>query len=222
MVECVIFDCDGTLVDSEYLCCLGLEINLKEYGLHISANKLALKFRGWKLSNIIQEIENEHKLQLKNNFVSSYRKLVDELFERNLTPCEGVVDALESIDLPKCVASSGPLEKIQKALDVSGLSKYFDRNLFSSYEIGSWKPEPDLFLYSAKQMGYKSNNCMVVEDSKLGISIVQGFTVQKLIQCLSFEMKSPLNKNKHNALSALGRVLRPRPCYWRYIYFRSR
>jgi len=125
MVECIIFDCDGTLVDSEYLCFLGLETKLKEYGICLSANKLALKYRGWKLSNIIQETESEYQLQLKNDFVPSYRKLVDELFERNLTPCEGVVDALESIDLPKCVASSGPLEKIQKALLVSGLSKYF-------------------------------------------------------------------------------------------------
>jgi len=128
MVECIIFDCDGTLVDSEYLCCLGLETKLKEYGLHLSANKLTLKYRGWKLSNIIQEIENEHQLKLNNDFVASYRKLVAELFERNLTPSKGVVDALESIDLPKCVASSGPLEKIQKALLVSGLSKYFGSN----------------------------------------------------------------------------------------------
>lgn len=203
MVECVIFDCDGTLVDSEYLCCLGLEIKLKEHGVCLSATKLSLKYRGWKLSNIIQEIESEHQLQLENDFVLSYRKLVDELFERNLTPCEGVVDALESIDLPKCVASSGPLEKIQKALLVSGLSKYFGSNLFSSYEIGSWKPEPDLFLYSARQMGYEPNNCMVVEDSELGILAARAANIPSVLYDPSEIYSSRFHSPKINSMSQL-------------------
>ena len=36
MIKCIIFDCDGTLVDSEYLCNLGLEVKLREYGVEAS------------------------------------------------------------------------------------------------------------------------------------------------------------------------------------------
>ncbi|MFK0734114.1 MAG: HAD-IA family hydrolase [Gloeotrichia echinulata GP01] len=41
--------------------------------------------------------------------------------------------------------------------------------MFSSYEIGSWKPAPDLFLYAAKNMGVQPSFCTVVEDSILGV-----------------------------------------------------
>jgi len=54
-------------------------------------------------------------------------------------------------------------------LSITGLAQYFDENLFSSYEIGSWKPEPDIFLHAAKSMNVSPSNCLVVEDSAAGI-----------------------------------------------------
>jgi len=116
MIKCIIFDCDGTLVDSEYLCNLGLEMMLENYGIDSSATEMMERYRGGKLAAILQDIESEHQIILKDNFVTSYRILVDELFEKELRPCEGVDKALNGILLPKCVASSGPLDKIKKAL----------------------------------------------------------------------------------------------------------
>jgi beta-phosphoglucomutase-like phosphatase (HAD superfamily) len=48
MIKCIIFDCDGTLVDSEYLCNLGLEIKLKEYSVSQSAEELMALYKGMK------------------------------------------------------------------------------------------------------------------------------------------------------------------------------
>jgi HAD superfamily hydrolase (TIGR01509 family) len=79
------------------------------------------------------------------------------------------MDALESIQLPKCVASSGPMEKIRQALQVTNLANYFRDDIFSSYDIQSWKPEPDLFLWAANAMGIAPSKCAVVEDSPAGI-----------------------------------------------------
>lgn len=169
MIKCIIFDCDGTLVDSEYLCNLGLEIKLRDYGVESSATQMMAKFRGGKLASILQIIETEHQIKLKDDFVESYRSLVEALFEKHLKPCEGVSDALTELELPKCVASSGPLDKINKALSISGLSKHFDGNIFSSYVVGSWKPDPGLFLHAAKEMGFLPNECAVVEDSLVGV-----------------------------------------------------
>ena len=87
MIKCLIFDCDGTLVDSEYLCNLGLQIKLKDYGIDASAQTMMEKYRGGKLADILQSIEQEHNITLKENFVSEYRELVDELFEKDLNPC---------------------------------------------------------------------------------------------------------------------------------------
>lgn len=170
MIKCIIFDCDGTLVDSEYLCNLGLEIKLREYGIESSAKEMMLQFRGGKLATILQTIESDYNVKLKENFVSSYRSLVDKLFEKELRPCEGVNETLANLTLPKCVASSGPMEKINKVLSISGLSGHFNEKIFSSYDVGSWKPDPGIFLHAAKEMGFQPNECAVVEDSPLGIS----------------------------------------------------
>ena len=50
-----------------------------------------------------------------------------------------------------------------------GLAGYFSDRTFSSYVVGSWKPDPGLLLYAASQMGFSPSECAVVEDSRLGI-----------------------------------------------------
>ncbi|WP_017219790.1 HAD-IA family hydrolase [Moritella dasanensis] len=181
MIKCIIFDCDGTLVDSEYLCNFGLQIMLKDYGIESSATEMMEKYRGGELATILQDIESEHQIKLKDNFVTSYRKLVDELFEKELRPCEGVDKALKEVMLPKCVASSGPLEKIKKALSITELSEYFNENIYSSYEVGSWKPDPGIFLHAAKEMGFQPNECAVVEDSPVGISAAKAAGMRPIL-----------------------------------------
>ncbi len=173
MIKCIIFDCDGTLVDSEYLCNLGLEIKLREYGVESSAYEMMRRFRGGKLANILDELEVDHQIRLREDFVSSYRSLVDNLFEQQLQPCAGVSEMLEEIGYPKCIASSGPIEKINKALSITGLSRYFNGNIYSSYRVGSWKPDPGIFLHAARDMGFQPYECAVVEDSPLGIAAAQ-------------------------------------------------
>jgi beta-phosphoglucomutase-like phosphatase (HAD superfamily) len=80
-VKCVIFDCDGTLVDSEYLCNLALEMNLAELGVQESAAALIEKYRGWKLAEIFNELEAIYSIKLNE---SKYRGLVAELFDQDL------------------------------------------------------------------------------------------------------------------------------------------
>jgi len=169
MIKCLIFDCDGTLVDSEYLCNLALEIKLRDYDIESSANQMIEKYQGGKLADIVRSIEKEYNINLKEDFVSEYRELVDKLFEKELNPCEGVSEFLSQNTLPVCAASSGPKKKINKALETTNLKKYFDNNIFSSYEINSWKPDPDIFLYAAEKMGMKPHECLVIEDSLKGV-----------------------------------------------------
>jgi HAD superfamily hydrolase (TIGR01509 family) len=170
MIKCIIFDCDGTLVDSEYLCNLGFEIKLKEYGVNFPAQQIMEKHVGGKLATIMQSFESEFNIELKADFVTSYRDLVAELFKQSLAPCEGVREMLAEIALPKCVASNGPVEKMNLALSLSGLSEFFNDNVFSAYEVKSWKPDPGLFLNAAKVMGFKPEECAVVEDSLVGLA----------------------------------------------------
>jgi HAD superfamily hydrolase (TIGR01509 family) len=169
MIKGVIFDCDGTLVDSEYLCNLAFEIMLEQYGIFTKAEVLLSKFRGEKLANIIETLQASHAVEFEDDFVEKYRAKVDELFCEKLLPNPGVKELLEQIDLPICVASSGPFKKIHRALTVTRLIDFFKEAIYSSYDVGIWKPEPGLFLYAANAMKVKPTDCLVVEDSNLGI-----------------------------------------------------
>jgi HAD superfamily hydrolase (TIGR01509 family) len=173
MIECVIFDCDGTLVDSEVLCNLGLEIQLQELGIKADIQSMVNRFRGWKLANIVDALSIEYSLELNETFITSYREVIADLFDSQLQPIPNIAQTLANIPQTKCVASNAPLEKIKQAVRVTNLEHFFNDNLFSSYAIQSWKPEPDLFLHAAKMMKIDPKNCVVVEDSVLGIEAAQ-------------------------------------------------
>lgn len=196
MIQCLIFDCDGTLVDSELLCNVGLVVKLAEVGIEADATELMHRYRGWKLAKIMQSLESIYGIKLAPNFEPTYRQIISELFENELKPVEGVADLLEEIDLPICVASSGPRHKIEQALRVTGLAPFFGRNLFSSYEIQSWKPEPGLFLHAAKQMGFAPNQCAVIEDSLVGIEGAQAAGMRPIHfdPSAEFDANGPMSK----------------------------
>ena len=82
----------------------------------------------------------------------------------------GVVAMLNQLHLSRCVASSAPKPKIQLALNVCGLAPFFGTDVFSCYEIGAWKPDPAIFLHAAQAMNRSAEQCLVVEDSDVGVA----------------------------------------------------
>jgi HAD superfamily hydrolase (TIGR01509 family) len=164
---CIIFDLDGTLVDSERLCNQAFLDLLPQ--LNDTVESLIQRYRGKKLAPILADLERRLYQKLPDAFELHYRQHVAELFSRELKPMPGVLEMLETTHFPKCIASSGPPLKIRQALQVTGLAPFFDDNIFSSYEAGSWKPEPGLFQYAANAMGFIPSQCVVVEDSEVGI-----------------------------------------------------
>ena len=73
--------------------------------------------------------------------------------EAELEPVEGIVDALDRITLPTCVASSSTHDHLQFALGLTGLLDRFDGRIFSATEVANGKPAPDLFLHAAATLG---------------------------------------------------------------------
>jgi HAD superfamily hydrolase (TIGR01509 family) len=168
---CMIFDLDGTLIDSEGLCNQAFLDLLPK--MNETVESLIQRYRGKKLASILVDLESRLCETLPNTFEEDYRQRVAELFTHQLKPMPGVLEMLDATSFPRCIASSGPPLKIRQALQVSGLAGYFGDGIFSSYEIGSWKPEPDLFQYAASAMGYLPSQCVVVEDSDVGIKAAE-------------------------------------------------
>jgi HAD superfamily hydrolase (TIGR01509 family) len=165
----VIFDCDGVLVDSERLAIRIDAIVLRELGWPMSEAEVVERFVGRTDEYMRGEIEAHIGRELGTDWDDLFGPLYLETFERELEPVPGVVDALDRISLPTCVASSGSHEKMRFTL---GLTKLYDRfagRIFSATEVMHGKPEPDLFLHAAASMGVDPEACVVVEDSHWGV-----------------------------------------------------
>jgi HAD superfamily hydrolase (TIGR01509 family) len=169
-IEAVIFDCDGTLVDSERLANAALAECVAPFGLRMTAEQAMQAYVGGKMADCVADLECRLGQKLPDTFIPEVRRRTAEAFRMHLKPVEGALDVLQKLQLPFCVASSGPMEKIELSLALTGLARFFtgDR-IFSAYDIGSWKPDPGLFLHAAKAMDVAPERCAVVEDSLRGV-----------------------------------------------------
>ncbi|MFK7833005.1 MAG: HAD family hydrolase [Winogradskyella sp.] len=177
--KCIIFDCDGVLVDSEPL---GNQIMVdmaNELGATINLDYAYQHFKGNALKNCIHQISDLISGEIPSNFESEYRRRSFNLFKSDIKPIEHVLDTLNNLTLPFCVASSGPENKIQLNLELTGLWPYFKSNVFSCYGVQKWKPDPAVFLWAAETMGFQPSECVVIEDSLVGVhaAISGGFDV---------------------------------------------
>jgi HAD superfamily hydrolase (TIGR01509 family) len=169
MVALVIFDCDGVLVDSERLAVRVDVLILGKLGWPITEAEIIDRFVGISDSDFRRAIEAQLDRHLPEGWEAEFEPLYRSAFAAELRPVEGIVEALDRISVPICVASSGSHEKMRYTLGLTGLYDRFKGRIFSASEVGRGKPEPDLFLYAAERMGVAPETCVVVEDSVNGV-----------------------------------------------------
>lgn len=178
--NCIIFDCDGVLVDSEPLSNQVMVDLANALGANIDLDYAYQYFKGNSFNECANKISKLITQELPIDFEEQYRKESFQRFEKEIKPIEGVKDALQDLKIPFCVASSGPVNKIKLNLELTGLLPFFqEKTIFSCYTINRWKPDPAVFLWASETMGFKNNECLVIEDSPIGIeaAISGGFDV---------------------------------------------
>lgn len=177
--KCVIFDCDGVLVDSEPIGNQILVDMANHLGADIDLTFAMNHFKGSHFKECVTIISKLITQPIPESFEMEYRSRSLEAFEKHLQPIDGVTQVIEQLQLPFCVASSGMESKMKFNLNLVGLLPYFENKLFSCYTIQKFKPEPDVFLWAAKTMGFEPHECVVIEDSVLGVkgALKGGFDV---------------------------------------------
>lgn len=168
-VGLVIFDCDGVLVDSEPI---AVRVNVAigaELGWPLTEAEVVEQFVGRSNASIGELVA----ARLGTDAAALWALRFDEAHRREvdvaLTPVDGIAEALDEIELPTCVASSGSHEKMRHTLGRTGLYPRFAGRIFSASEVARGKPAPDLFLHAAARMGVPPSACVVVEDSRYGV-----------------------------------------------------
>lgn len=168
--DLIIFDCDGVLVDSEPLAAAALASELAGCGIATTAQECLDNYTGLSLESVIASIETRWARKLPLDFRERLKERDYDAFRRHLKPIPGVEALLSSLKKPKCVASSGSLEKLSVTLSATGLMPYFAPHVFSAEQVAHGKPAPDLFLFAARRMDTPPRRCLVVEDSIAGVT----------------------------------------------------
>ena len=170
MIDAVVFDLDGVIIDSEELWDEVREGLARERGgrwsARAQADMMGMSSREWSaymherigLSEPPEEINAE-----------VVRRML-ERYRRELPLIPGAVEAVERLAArwPLGLASSSNRELIDAALEVAGLSRYF-RVTVSSEEVERGKPAPDVYLEAASRLGVTPERCAAIEDSQNGI-----------------------------------------------------
>ncbi len=169
-IELVIFDCDGVLVDSERLAVRIDALVLARMGWPLSESEIIERFVGRSDAYMREEVGKHIGRELAEDWDAEFSGLYRETFENELRPVDGIVDALDELSLPTCVASSGSHRKMRFTLGLTGLWDRFDGLIFSGDEVENGKPAPDLFLHAADRMGVALAACAVIEDSRFGVA----------------------------------------------------
>ncbi|MGB7980636.1 MAG: HAD family hydrolase [Candidatus Nanopelagicales bacterium] len=165
----VVFDCDGVLVDSEPL---SIEVDrqmLAELGWELSLDEIVERFVGRSHEHFLQEVTDHLGHPPPPSWGEASTPRYRAAYAHELQPVPGIVEALDRITLPSCVASGGTHDKMTFTLGLTGLLDRFEGRLFSATEVSHGKPAPDLFLHAATAMGWEPSSCVVVEDSPAGM-----------------------------------------------------
>ena len=164
----LIFDCDGVLVDSEPIANEVLAETLTALGRPMTAADSVRTQIGKPLSDILRETSEIVGRPMPQSIGADMNERLFARFRRELRAMDGVADALARLPQRRCLASSSRPERIDLALAVTALDRFFHRR-FSAVQVAHGKPAPDLFLLAAHEMGAEAASAVVMEDSVSGV-----------------------------------------------------
>jgi beta-phosphoglucomutase-like phosphatase (HAD superfamily) len=141
--DLVIFDCDGVLVDSEPIMNLAHAQVLTACGYATTEDELLARFCGMSDAEMLDIIEHEWGRTLPPSYAERVGAMIEDGFGNSLVAISGVAEALDSLRLPVCVASSSVPEQIRRKLQLTGLLARFGKDLFSATMVAHGKPAPD-------------------------------------------------------------------------------
>ena len=176
MLEGIIFDMDGVLVDSEYTYFQSKSQILSEAG-HEVEDSYHFQFMGTTSDYMWEKMKQEFSLPLSvAEYIQQMTALRQAMIKRDgirvIPHVQEFVKGLSQAGLKLAVASSSSLAEIKVNLAEIGLSEYFSE-VVSTEEVEHSKPAPDVYLAAAERIGIMPENCLGIEDTKNGTGAVR-------------------------------------------------
>lgn len=172
MIQAVIFDMDGTLIDTEKYYRIYWPKALEAFGYHMT-DEQALAMRSLGRPFAIARLKTWFGGEIDYHAVREKRKSLMEprLEQEGVQLKPGAVELLQTLQkqrITTAVATASDLERTEKYLKETGIYSYFDK-LISATMVKEGKPSPDIYLYACEQLALPPKQCIAVEDSPNGV-----------------------------------------------------
>ncbi len=169
-ISLVIFDCDGVLVDSEYLSATMLIEVFSEIGIELDLPFVYANFVGHSFSTVASAYARQHGHNIPADFEQNYRTRLLHSFTGRLQAMPKIEAVLDDLDVPFCLASGSSPARVMRSLEIAGLKQRFLDRIFTTTMVKHGKPAPDIFFHAAKAMQTEPEHCLVIEDSTTGVA----------------------------------------------------
>jgi len=197
LIKAVIFDLDGVIVESENAHIEAEKQTFLKYGVQISADELH-KYTGATAKVMLTELIAKYKLD--TTFEEIFRQkedILDKLLEEDAEPTKGIITLLwklKSRQIRLAIGSSSPKKQIKYVLSKLDITHLFD-SAVGAEDIGHSKPDPEVFLKAAAELGVNPSECLVVEDSSLGVEAAKSAHMK----CIGFRNPNSGNQDLSKA-----------------------
>lgn len=171
MIRAILFDMDGTLIDSEPNYRIADQKFLKDFGIELP-EELWDSFIGIGSEKMIEQVkreyglegETEELLEIKDRYFHEIASERTAVFPATVR----LLDELKHRGFPCAIATGSSKRTLRFSLEATGLLDRFEATV-SSEEVAHGKPDPDVFLEAARRVGVEPGECLVLEDSRSGI-----------------------------------------------------
>lgn len=170
MLKHVLFDNDGTVVDSEIIAVRATLKLLGAYGFRMTEQEYSRRFPGLLERDILAIVNREYGIEVSDDYFDLLRAEHIAGFERELRAIAGMPTIFRNLKTPKSMVSNGSVRHVERCLRKVRLRHALDGHIFSAEHVGRPKPHPDVFEYAMSQLRLETRDVLVVEDSPTGVT----------------------------------------------------
>jgi len=172
--DAILFDCDGVLVDSEPMTNGVLRDMLEESGWSMTRDECMQFFVGKTVRDERAVIEARTGQPLTDDWMQAFYQRRNQALMAHLDIIPGALDAVQAAHSQAggriACASGADRFKIEMQLGKVGLMAFFAGRVFSGHEMARSKPAPDVYLAAARHLNAPPHQCLVIEDSAIGVA----------------------------------------------------
>lgn len=177
-IKHVLFDNDGTIVDSEILGARIMLNLLAKHGLHLEERAYNMRFPGLLTRDILVALEQEEGFKAPAGFLQQIHDEHKADFNQSLRAIRGMPTLLRNLKVPKSMVSNGSIQHVEKCLRKVRLRSAIDGLIFSAEQVDKPKPWPDVYLFALEKLGLLPRETLVVEDSVTGVLAAKAAGIQ--------------------------------------------